>query len=67
MPTAAEFLRFLTKRGDRRIRQSSSHLILEHATRQMLVVQGHRGDIPKGLFHKILKDAGFSLEEFRMK
>jgi len=25
----------------------------------------HRGELPKGLFLRILKDAGFTLEEFR--
>jgi predicted RNA binding protein YcfA (HicA-like mRNA interferase family) len=65
MPTASELLRFLQRKGYRKARQTGSHWILEHAKRPMLVVPFHRGDLPKGLFLRILKDAGFTLEEFR--
>ncbi len=47
------------------MRQAGSHLILKHPTRKTLVIPVHAGDLPKGLFLKILKDAGFTLEEFR--
>jgi len=67
MPKAAELLRFLQQQGYRKVRQTGSHLILEHSERPMLVVPVHRGDVPKGLFLKILKDAGFTLSEFRRK
>jgi predicted RNA binding protein YcfA (HicA-like mRNA interferase family) len=67
MPKAAELLRFLQRQGYRKVRQTGSHLILEHSERPMLVVPVHRGDVPKGLFLKILKDAGFTLSEFRRK
>jgi predicted RNA binding protein YcfA (HicA-like mRNA interferase family) len=67
MPKAAELLRFLQQQGYRKVRQTGSHLILEHSERPMLVVPVHRGDLPKGLFLKILKDAGFTLSEFRRK
>jgi predicted RNA binding protein YcfA (HicA-like mRNA interferase family) len=67
MPKAAELLRFLQQKGYRKVRQTGSHLILEHSERPMLVVPIHRGDLPKGLFLKILKDAGFTLSEFRRK
>ncbi len=30
----------------------------------MLVVPVHKGDLPRGLFLRILKDAGFSEEDF---
>ena len=30
----------------------------------MLIVPIHSGDIPRGLFLRILKDAGFSEEDF---
>lgn len=65
MPTVRELLRFLKRQGYREVRQSGSHLILEHAERQMVVIPMHRGDLPKGLLLRILKDAGFTLEEFR--
>jgi predicted RNA binding protein YcfA (HicA-like mRNA interferase family) len=67
MARAAELLQFLLHHGYRKVRQTGSHLILEHPERAMLVVPVHRGDLPKGLFLKILKDAGFTLEEFRRK
>jgi predicted RNA binding protein YcfA (HicA-like mRNA interferase family) len=67
MPKAAELLRFLQRQGYRKTRQTGSHLILEHSERALLIVPVHRRDLPKGLFLTILKDAGFSLEEFRRK
>ena len=67
MPKAAELLRFLQQQGYRKVRQTGSHLILEHSERPMLVVPIHRGDLPKGLFLRILRDAGFTLSEFRRK
>ncbi len=64
MPTARALLSFLLRHGYRKVRQTGSHLILEHPERRTLVVPVHRGDLPKGLFLRILKDAGFTLEEF---
>ena len=57
-------MRFLRRQGYREVRQTGSHRILTHPTRRMLVVPIHRGDIPRGLFLRILKDAGFSEEDF---
>jgi predicted RNA binding protein YcfA (HicA-like mRNA interferase family) len=65
MPKGSELIRFLLRHGYKKIRQTGSHLILEHSERAMLVVPVHRGDLPKGLFLKILKDAGFSMDDFR--
>lgn len=65
MPSARDLLRFLNKHGYRRTRQTGSHLILEHPQRRTLVIPIHKGDLPKGLFLRILKDAGFSLEDYR--
>ena len=64
MPTAQQLLRFLHKHGYREKRQTGSPLILSHSTRPMLVVPVHRGDLPRGLFLRILKDAGFTEQEF---
>lgn len=64
MPTAKQFLRFLRKHGYAEQRQSGSHLILKHRSRRMLVVPAHKGDLPRGLLLRLLKDAGFSEEEF---
>jgi predicted RNA binding protein YcfA (HicA-like mRNA interferase family) len=65
MPTSRELIGFLLRQGYRKVRQTGSHLILEHQTRLTLTVPVHHGDLPKGLFHKILKQAGFDIEEFR--
>ena len=64
MPKAQEVLRFLRKKGYREQRQTGSHLILKHPTLPMLVVPFHRGDIPRGLFLRILKDGGFTEKDF---
>ena len=64
MVSAKQLLRFLRKQGYSEQRQTGSHIILKHADRPMLVVPFHRGDLPRGLFLRILKDAGFSEREF---
>lgn len=64
MPTARELLRFLRKHGYEEKRQKGSHRILTHPSRSMLSVPIHSGDVPRGLFLRILKDAGFSEEDF---
>ena len=66
MATARELLSFLLRNGYTESRQTGSHLILKHSTRKTVVIPLHRGkDLPKGLFLRILKDAGFTMEEFR--
>ena len=64
MPTAKELLRFVASQGYRRVRQTGSHLILSHPSRALLVLPMHMRDLPKGLFLKILRDAGFTREDF---
>lgn len=64
MPKAKELLRFPQKNGYEEARQKGSHRILTHAVRPMLSVPIHPGDLPRGLFLRILKDAGFSEQEF---
>ena len=64
MPKAKELLRFLRKHGYEETRQKGSHRILTHPVRPMLSVPIHSGDVPRGLFLRILKDAGFSEEDF---
>jgi predicted RNA binding protein YcfA (HicA-like mRNA interferase family) len=65
MTTVRKLVRFLERHGYHRVRQSGSHLTLEHPERRPLFIPVHRGDLPKGLFLRILKDAGFTLEDFR--
>ena len=64
MAKVKELLRFLRKHGYEEARQSGSHLILTHSRRRMLSVPVHSRDIPRGLFLRILKDAGFTEQDF---
>jgi predicted RNA binding protein YcfA (HicA-like mRNA interferase family) len=64
MPTAKELRRFLRKHGYEEKRQKGSHRILTHPDRSMLSVPIHSGDIPRGLFLRILRDAGFTESDF---
>ncbi len=64
--TARELAKFLKSQGFIEDRQSGSHLTLRHEGRQVSVtVPMHTGcDTGRGLAVRILKDAGFSLEDF---
>lgn len=64
--TADQLIRFLKSRGFREERQSGSHLTLFHEDQNRLVtVPVHTGcDIGRGLAVRILKDAGFSVEDY---
>ncbi|HUK53123.1 MAG TPA: type II toxin-antitoxin system HicA family toxin [Candidatus Binatia bacterium] len=64
MASVRDLLRFLQRHGYLKVRQTGSHIILEHATRRMVVVPNHRGDVPRGLLIRILKDGGFTWEDF---
>lgn len=65
MNTARHLVQFLHRQGYRKARQTGSHLILQHSHRRTLVIPLHRGDLPKGLLLRILKDAGFTLDDLR--
>jgi len=65
MVSSRALIRFLLRQGYHTARQTGSHLILEHPNRNTLVIPVHAGDLPKGLLLKILKDAGFTLEDLR--
>jgi predicted RNA binding protein YcfA (HicA-like mRNA interferase family) len=64
--TARELVRFLKSQGFTEDRQSGSHLTLWHEARKTSVtVPVHTScDIGRGLAVRILKDAGFSVEDF---
>ncbi len=64
--TSRELLRFLKAQGFIEDRQSGSHLTLRHPGRKVFVtVPMHLGtDLGRGLALRILKDAGFSVEDF---
>ncbi|MBI3097139.1 MAG: type II toxin-antitoxin system HicA family toxin [Planctomycetes bacterium] len=63
---ARDLIRFLRKQGFVEDRQSGSHLTLWHDERGCAVtVPVHTGcDIGRGLAVRILKDAGFSVDDF---
>ena len=46
-------------------RQSSSHGVLRHTDGRQTYVAMHPGDIPKGTFHSILRQAGSTEAEFK--
>ncbi len=64
MPKAKQLIRFLHNQGYEATRQKGSHRIFTHPVRSMLSIPIHSGDVPRGLFLQILKDAGFSEKDF---
>lgn len=64
--TARELIRFLRAQGFVEDRQVGSHLTLRHPARGVSVtVPVHSGtDVGRGLAARILKDAGFSVDEY---
>jgi mRNA interferase HicA len=65
MPTAKDVVRFLKSKGFKENRQRGSHLLIQNpSTGYRTVIPMHSGDLPKSLFLKILKDAGFDYEDY---
>ena len=64
--TARELVRFLKSQGFVEDRQSGSHLTLWHEKRRVPVtVPMHTGaDLGRGLAVRILKDAGFTVDDY---
>jgi predicted RNA binding protein YcfA (HicA-like mRNA interferase family) len=63
---AGDLLKFLKVQGFVEDRQNGSHLTLWHEERRIAITLPiHRGcDVGRGLAVRILKDAGFSVEDF---
>jgi predicted RNA binding protein YcfA (HicA-like mRNA interferase family) len=62
---APELVKFLKSQGFREDRQSGSHITLYHETRGLVTIPVHTGcDLGRGLVIRILKDAGFSAEDY---
>lgn len=60
-----EVMRVLEKKDFHLIRQSRSHAIYRHLDGRWTTVPIHPSkDVAKGILHKILKDAGVTVEEF---
>lgn len=64
--TSRELVRFLKSQGFVEDRQSGSHLTLWHEGRNIsITVPVHSGcEIGRGLAVRILKDAGFTVEDY---
>jgi predicted RNA binding protein YcfA (HicA-like mRNA interferase family) len=64
--TARELVQFLKANGFVEDRQSGSHLTLRHDERKVSVtIPLYRGcDIGRGLAARIIKDAGFTVEDY---
>jgi predicted RNA binding protein YcfA (HicA-like mRNA interferase family) len=64
--TARDLVRFLKSQGFSEDRQSGSHLTLWNPERGVAVtIPVHTGaDVGRGLAVRILKDAGFTVDEF---
>lgn len=64
--TARELVAFLKREGFVEDRQSGSHLTLRHPTKMCSVtVPMHHGcDIGRGLAARILRDTGYSVEDY---
>jgi predicted RNA binding protein YcfA (HicA-like mRNA interferase family) len=64
--TAKDLVKFLKSRGFAEDRQSGSHLILRNAESNISVtIPMHIGcDLGRGLAVRILKDAGFSADDY---
>ncbi len=64
--TGRELVRFLKAQGFEEDRQAGSHLTLWHPARNVSVtIPVHTGcDLGRGLATRILKDAGFSVEDY---
>ncbi len=59
-------MRALEKAGFDIIRQNGSHITLYNPeTNKTTLVAMHPGELPRWLFKKIIKDAGFTEDEFR--
>jgi predicted RNA binding protein YcfA (HicA-like mRNA interferase family) len=67
--SAQDLVRFLKSHRFKEDRQSGSHLTLFHEQRKVSVtIPIHTGcDVGRGLAVRILKDAGFSVEDYLQK
>ena len=62
--TASRLLSALRRHGFEPVRQSGSHVIVEHQDGRRTVVPMHRGrDLPKGTLKQILADTGLGADD----
>lgn len=64
MPKTGDLLRRLQRAGFILLRHGGSHDIYSHPTTgRRVVVPRHGGDVPKGTYRSILKDAGLTEDD----
>jgi len=63
--TPREVIAKLKRAGFEEVRQTGSHLFLRHPDGRLTFVAIHRGDIPPGTMHKILKQANLTEDQFK--
>ena len=63
--TPREVIAKLKKAGFVEVRQTGSHLFLQHPDGRLTFVAMHRGDIPSGTLHKILKQANITEDQLK--
>ncbi len=63
--TPHEVLARLKRAGFKEVRQTGSHVFLRHPDGRLTFVAMHRGDIPAGTMHKILKQARLTEDQFK--
>ena len=63
--SARETLARLLRAGFVEVRQTGGHKVLRHPDGRQTYVSMHPGALPTGTFHKILKQAGMTEDEFR--
>lgn len=62
--SARELVAALKRAGYFEGRQTGSHLILKHAIRASVVVPMHAGEMKRHLAESIIRQAGFTKDEF---
>ena len=63
--TPREVIAKLKRAGFEEVRQTGSHLFQRHPDGRLTFVAIHRGDIPPGTMHKILKQANLTEDQFK--
>jgi predicted RNA binding protein YcfA (HicA-like mRNA interferase family) len=63
--TSRQVVAALKKAGYTEARQSGSHLTMRHPARPNVIVPMHARDVTRGTMMRILRQAGFSEDEFR--
>jgi predicted RNA binding protein YcfA (HicA-like mRNA interferase family) len=62
--TARQVLAILSRHGFKPVRQSGSHVVLNHPDGRFATVPVHKGrDLGKGLLRRIMRDANLTVDD----